>query len=591
MASRTSSRPPFARRRGHMRLAAGLAGGVLLLPALGVAAEAAGPVAAVVQPVPRPVTIDDAMTADGVGMFAYSDHWFESALPEAGEGRVHATDVAGATWSVQFDGDAVAVTAPVGPLQGTVEYAVDGGEGVVIDHYAPEIAVATVWTSPVVGPGAHVLTATVRVAGGEPRRTVAVDAVTVYRTGAEPGTELVPVAPAPVTYSGGSYTIPAVDGLEYVVGGAVVAPGAYPLTGRILVSAQALDGHVLTPMVRSRWLLLPPPTENVHVSDLEWVSERNGLGPVERDTAVGGLAAGDGGVLTLDGVTYAKGLGAHADSAVRVYLGGQCSAFRSTVGIDDSQGAGGSVAFAVMADGETLLTTPVLTGASAGYLVDVDVTGADYLDLVVDAVDDEVGDHADWARARVVCGDTLVRGILEPTVADAPGTGADSVTIPSVEGVEYLIDGVVAPAGENVVTAAVIIVSIRALEGYQIDPDRAGPRWSFAFDVEEPTTGEPDPDPTDDPTDSPTGGATDDASGGPTDGQAGGQAGGSTDDATTPAGGPGGSGAVGPAGGADGLARTGAGTGAGPVAALTMVLAGALASMAARRGARRADAV
>ena len=67
-------------------------------------------------------------------------------------------------------------------------------------------------------------------------------------------------------------------------------------------------------------------------------------------------------------------------------------------------GNAGSVTFSVVADGRTLLTTPTVTGASAGAPIDVDVTGASIVDLIVaDAGDGNGNDHADWAGARLRC--------------------------------------------------------------------------------------------------------------------------------------------------------------------------------------------
>jgi hypothetical protein len=51
-----------------------------------------------------------------------------------------------------------------------------------------------------------------------------------------------------------------------------------------------------------------------YVSDLALTVVSNGWGPLERDRSNGDLAAGDGSPLTLNGVTYAKGLGVHAPS-------------------------------------------------------------------------------------------------------------------------------------------------------------------------------------------------------------------------------------------------------------------------------------
>jgi beta-galactosidase len=120
----------------------------------------------------------------------------------------------------------------------------------------------------------------------------------------------------------------------------------------------------------------------VFVSDIPFTST-NGWGPVERDTSNGENAAGDGRTITLNGTTFAKGLGVHAVGDVSIYLGGNCSRFTATAGVDDETGSAGSVTFSVVADGATLAATPTLTGSSASAVVDVDLAGVQQLDLVI----------------------------------------------------------------------------------------------------------------------------------------------------------------------------------------------------------------
>lgn len=147
-----------------------------------------------------------------------------------------------------------------------------------------------------------------------------------------------------------------------------------------------------------------PPAGTVTVSDLPFLAATNGWGPVERDTSVGEQAAGDGKPITIAGVTYAKGLGTNSVSSVQLYLGGTCSRFTAHVGVDDETGGGGTVTFAVRADGKTLATTPTLKGRQAAASIDVDVTGAQVLELVVgDAGDGNGSDHGDWATPTLTC--------------------------------------------------------------------------------------------------------------------------------------------------------------------------------------------
>jgi hypothetical protein len=148
----------------------------------------------------------------------------------------------------------------------------------------------------------------------------------------------------------------------------------------------------------------PPPAGPVAVSDLPFLSATNGWGPVERDTSNGEQAAGDGKPITIAGQAYARGLGTNSVSDVQVYLGGKCTRLTANVGVDDEQNGAGTVTFQVLADGRSLVTTPVLRGGDKAAAIDVDVTGAQALELVVgDGGDGNGNDHGDWAVPTLTC--------------------------------------------------------------------------------------------------------------------------------------------------------------------------------------------
>ncbi|MGW8365605.1 endo-alpha-N-acetylgalactosaminidase family protein [Streptomyces wedmorensis] len=152
--------------------------------------------------------------------------------------------------------------------------------------------------------------------------------------------------------------------------------------------------------------LPPPPTADSWASDLDWTSATNGWGPVERDLSNGETGTGDGSPLRIGGVAYAKGLGSHAPARIRYYLGGRCTSLTAEVGVDDVQTSRGSVRFGVLADGAERVTSPVLKAADSAWSLTADVTGASYVDLVVDDGGDGNGnDHADWGNARFHCAD------------------------------------------------------------------------------------------------------------------------------------------------------------------------------------------
>ncbi|MER7001004.1 endo-alpha-N-acetylgalactosaminidase family protein [Streptomyces sp. NPDC000410] len=174
----------------------------------------------------------------------------------------------------------------------------------------------------------------------------------------------------------------------------LASTGSYTVGG----SARTLEA------VTSVRTLPPPPTADTWASDLDWTSAENGWGPVERDRSNGEAGAGDGSPLRIGGVAYAKGLGAHAPSKVRYYLGGRCTSLTAEVGVDDAQASRGSVRFSVVADGTQKTVSPVLKATDPAWRLTADVGGAKYADLVVeDGGDGNGNDHADWGSARFHC--------------------------------------------------------------------------------------------------------------------------------------------------------------------------------------------
>ena len=145
-----------------------------------------------------------------------------------------------------------------------------------------------------------------------------------------------------------------------------------------------------------------PDLETVYLSDLEWTSATNGWGAVERDLSNGENNSGDGNIITLNGVTYEKGLGVHANSEITFDLAGEYELFKSDIGIDDEVNDG-SVRFQVYVDGVEAYTSPLMESDSDTESISVEVKGAEQLRLVVDdGGDNFFFDHADWANAKLL---------------------------------------------------------------------------------------------------------------------------------------------------------------------------------------------
>ena len=119
--------------------------------------------------------------------------------------------------------------------------------------------------------------------------------------------------------------------------------------------------------------------------------------PVQRDRSVSGLP------LRLRGRSYPRGLGVHSRSELTYALDGGYQKLSAVVGVDDAVGGAGSVRFRVYGDGKVLYESPVLRGNDAAVPIDIDIHGALLLRLEVDYADQgDLGDHADWADARLI---------------------------------------------------------------------------------------------------------------------------------------------------------------------------------------------
>lgn len=106
--------------------------------------------------------------------------------------------------------------------------------------------------------------------------------------------------------------------------------------------------------------------------------------------------------LTIDGKQFARGVGTHAASTMRLELGGKARRFFAQVGLDDSARGRGSVEFIVTGDGKVLWRSGLIAGRQPAKAIDLDVAGINILGLrVTDGGDGASDDHADWAEAGI----------------------------------------------------------------------------------------------------------------------------------------------------------------------------------------------
>jgi alpha-galactosidase len=111
----------------------------------------------------------------------------------------------------------------------------------------------------------------------------------------------------------------------------------------------------------------------------------------------------EGHPLSIGGEHFEHGVGTHANSECTIALGGAALAFTAEVGVDDEPcGGAGTVVFVVLVDGKERLRTATLKKGDAPHHVEVALTDARELTLLVEDAGDGINyDHADWADAKL----------------------------------------------------------------------------------------------------------------------------------------------------------------------------------------------
>jgi hypothetical protein len=144
------------------------------------------------------------------------------------------------------------------------------------------------------------------------------------------------------------------------------------------------DGHQGTVRFSDEAPVVAPPEADSYLSDLRWLSTSvGGYGPAELDESNGGFDFDDGTTISLDGTTYAKGLGAAPVTDISYYLGGSAARFTGVVGIDDTGGAASSSQAQIYGDGVLLFDSGTLAHGTAPATFNVDVAGVQVLALHV----------------------------------------------------------------------------------------------------------------------------------------------------------------------------------------------------------------
>jgi hypothetical protein len=176
----------------------------------------------------------------------------------------------------------------------------------------------------------------------------------------------------------------------------LVACGGLPDSSSSPTAADIAESPAIEPLA----------ARNYYLSDLRHDSVKNTFGPFEKDASNGTKVGGDGRVLTINGKTYAKGLGMTAPAEIVYNLGGVCSVFSTEVGVDDLwNSTRGSVVFQVFADDLKIWDSGLMTYSDPFKATgSLNLAGTQKLKLVItDGGNGGQDDYADWANPVITC--------------------------------------------------------------------------------------------------------------------------------------------------------------------------------------------
>jgi alpha-galactosidase len=195
-----------------------------------------------------------------------------------------------------------------------------------------------------------------------------------------------------------------------------VIPGGGQLSGTWQVTVPpgtAAGTYTLTGTASYRWNRARPaaitgqggfqvdvaPAGTPYLDQLSWLSETTSQGSgVVIDKNV------YGGPLTIHGVVYPHGLWVNSTGTIYYYLGGNCSQFTASLGLDDSDEGSGAVIYQVYADGTQVYDSGVVSNSTPTVQASVNVTGAQVLELHVAEGNGTVNfGNADFGSPQLTC--------------------------------------------------------------------------------------------------------------------------------------------------------------------------------------------
>ncbi len=143
-------------------------------------------------------------------------------------------------------------------------------------------------------------------------------------------------------------------------------------------------------------------SDDLYLSEINPVYYSQDWGDLQFDETI------NGNTMSIAGEKYYKGLGTHANSEI-VYAIDSLSQiyqfFTAIIGHDDEsdgENADG-VKFIVVVDGDTLFgPSNTFHNGDPGEKIEVNIADADTLRLLIDKIENDYNDHANWAEAKLI---------------------------------------------------------------------------------------------------------------------------------------------------------------------------------------------
>ena len=178
-------------------------------------------------------------------------------------------------------------------------------------------------------------------------------------------------------------------GADFVGSDRLPSPETVSVDGVVLLAPTSVDS---LPAATKRMSRPKERIDGIYLDALQPVFVSQGWGQLQKNQSVWEKP------MMIAGKRYFRGLGTHAPARIVYRLDGKYHRFQSWVGADGNTNP--TVTCEVWIDGAKKWESGLITRTTPAQWIDLDVTGAQKLELVVGDAGNLMADHTDWADAQ-----------------------------------------------------------------------------------------------------------------------------------------------------------------------------------------------